>query len=340
MANEFKITIIVPVFNVQDYIVECLDSITKQTYTDSIECILVDDCGKDNSLSIIDNYIKSYKGAVIFKILHHNQNKGLSAARNTGIKHARGEYLFFLDSDDKLYLNGLQAILDVANKYKDAELIQGSTFPQFLLSQDKQPEYSDNVEWIRVGLCTSSTIPVPAWNKLLKTEFVIKNKLFFKEGFLQEDNIWAYQLQKYVKKIAFCFEPSYWYRYNPAGIMHGISNEKEARSFARVFNYVFDEICKNDIIEVYEIRFLEIVAEDVVRRVGRDGINWLVINNNKTFCKLLKIYWLPRKSIRNRKLQKVYYKILRTVFKFRDQLLRKQLCNKTKLMENFISIDY
>ena len=340
MEEKYKVTIIVPVYNVQDYVVECLDSIVLQTYNKSIECILVDDCGKDESVQIIDGYLKKYNGPIKFVFLHHENNKGLSAARNTGIKHANGEYVIFLDSDDKLYSNSIQSLINVANKYPEAELIQGSTYPQFLLSKNIQPESSDDIEWIRSGFCTSATIPVPAWNKLVKAQIIRDNNLYFKEGFLQEDNIWAYQLQKHIKKIAFCFDTTYWYRYNPAGIMHGASNEKEAKSFARVFNYVFDEIKQSDKIESYEIRFLEIIAEDVLRRMGADGIQLLVIKNNEIFLKLLKLSWIKFIRFKSGFMQKAYSKSLRIIFQKRDNMLRKQLCNKEILLSNFTPIDY
>ena len=340
MEDRYKVTIIVPVYNVQDYVVDCLDSIVQQTYTESIECILIDDSGNDNSVQIINEYLSKYNGPINFVFLHHEKNKGLSAARNTGIKHANGEYVIFLDSDDKLYSNSIQSLLDVANKFPEAELIQGSTYPQFLLSKNIQPEYSNDVEWIRSGFCTSATIPVPAWNKLVKAQIIRDNNIYFKEGFLQEDNIWAYQLQKHITKIAFCFDTTYWYRYNPAGIMHGASNEKEAKSFARVFNYVFDEIKQSDRIESYEIRFLEIIAEDVLRRMGADGIQLLVINKNKVFLKLLKISWIKFICFKSRFMQKAYSKSLRIIFQKRDIKLRKQLCKKEILLSNFTPIDY
>lgn len=340
MKDKYKVTIVVPVYNVQDYVIECLDSIVSQTYTEDIECILVDDCGKDNSVQIIDEFLKTYKGPINFEFLHHDKNKGLSAARNTGTRHAKGEYVIYLDSDDKLYPNSIQSLLDVANRYPNADLIQGSTYPQFLLSKKIQPDFSDDVEWIRSGFCTSDTIPVPAWNKLVKTQIIKDHNIYFKEGFLQEDNIWAYQLQKHITKIAFCFDTTYWYRYNPAGIMHGISNEKEAQSFARVFNYVYDEIKQEDKIEPYEIQYLEILAKDVLRRMGADGIKMLVINKNKVFLKLLKLSWIRLIHFDNRFLQKVYSKALKILFKRRDIELRKKLCNKEILLSEFTPIDY
>jgi glycosyltransferase involved in cell wall biosynthesis len=72
----------------------------RQTYEGDIECIVVDDCGTDGSMGIVNKLILEYNGPIMFKILHHTHNRGLSAARNTGISNASGDYLLFLDSDD------------------------------------------------------------------------------------------------------------------------------------------------------------------------------------------------------------------------------------------------
>lgn len=90
-----KISIIVPVYNVEQYIKECFDSIAAQTYNGEIECIFVDDCGQDKSVDILEKMIVGYQGGISFSIIHHEHNKGLSGARNTGIRHATGDYLYF-----------------------------------------------------------------------------------------------------------------------------------------------------------------------------------------------------------------------------------------------------
>ena len=102
------VSIIIPVYNVATFIVRCLQSVVIQKGVADMELLLVDDCGTDNSIELADNFLKDCKG-VNYKVLHHNQNRGLSAARNTGLKAAKGEYVYFLDSDD--------ALSDMAKKY-------------------------------------------------------------------------------------------------------------------------------------------------------------------------------------------------------------------------------
>ena len=83
IKERMKISIIVPVYNVEQYIKECFDSIAAQTYKGDIECIFVDDCGQDKSVEILEKMIADYQGGISFSIIHHEHNKGLSGARNT-----------------------------------------------------------------------------------------------------------------------------------------------------------------------------------------------------------------------------------------------------------------
>ncbi len=105
-----KISIIVPVYNVAPYIAACLQSVMHQTCQDALECILVDDCGTDNSMEVVGETLKAYKGPIDFKVVHHTQNRGLSAARNTGMAEATGDYVYFLDSDDEIAPDCIQRL--------------------------------------------------------------------------------------------------------------------------------------------------------------------------------------------------------------------------------------
>lgn len=97
MIKQPKISIIIPVYNVAEYITECLQSVIRQTYQGEIECIIVEDCGTDNSIAVAERLIAEYRGSIEFRILHHERNRGLSAARNTGTDAATGDYIYYLD---------------------------------------------------------------------------------------------------------------------------------------------------------------------------------------------------------------------------------------------------
>lgn len=117
------ISIIVPVYGVEPYIRQCLLSVISQTVTDCVECILVNDCTLDNSMSIINDVLSTYQGNIKFRVINREFNGGLSAARNSGIKEAVGEYLYFLDSDDTIEPTCLQQLLHTVMKFPKSEII-------------------------------------------------------------------------------------------------------------------------------------------------------------------------------------------------------------------------
>lgn len=331
-----KISIVVPIYNVEQYMEECLNSVIGQTCASKIECILVDDCGQDNSVSIAEQFIKLYTGPIPFRILHHEHNKGLSAARNTAVREANGEYVYFLDSDDHLFPDSVSNLLLVADKYPDAEIIQGCTTPGFILSRDELPEYSNDVSWIRQGICSITRIPDPAWNKLVKKEFITKNNLYFVEGYLQEDTIWSYQIQKHITAIAFCFEITYWYRYNPEGIMNSSGTMRNAQSYARVFNYVYKDLMNGEKIEPYEIKYLIWNAKRVFGYVGKsEGQKLLLTQNNLVFNRALK--WSTGLSrVRITWLRHMMMCVIRRIVL---NPTIQQLCKKENLSKNYTEVE-
>jgi len=339
-----KVSIIIPVYNVEQYIEDCINSVITQSEQDSIECILVDDCGIDNSMSIAEAAIEKYRrggGKISFVIHHHKRNRGLSSARNTGINAARGEYILFVDSDDKLYRDSVCNLLRIAEQYPMADIIQGSTLPCFTISKEDFPVFSNNIEWIRTSFCTFSISDAP-WNKLVKKDFIIKNRLFFVDGFIQEDTLWSYQISKCIHSIAFSFEPTYWYRYNPNGIMHGMGNEKEAKSFARVFNYVYNDLVNCETIEPYEIKYLIGVAKKTYHYVGRKkGRDLLVTKHNDLFNMTVRL---------SSNLSRFYssVSVINQIRKFALWMIRYffinpgilKLCKREYLLKNFTMVDF
>ena len=112
-----KISIIIPIYNVAPYVERCLYSALNQSYED-IELVLVDDCGTDNSMNIVSEVVEKYVGNKKISLFKHEHNLGLSAARNTGIKNATGDYLLFLDSDDEIPLNAVELLLEATNEIR------------------------------------------------------------------------------------------------------------------------------------------------------------------------------------------------------------------------------
>lgn len=234
MNSKPHISIIIPVYNVEPYIHECLQSVANQTITDELECIIVDDCGTDNSMEIVNRCVNNYNGKIRFRILNHDKNYGLSYARNTGIKAAEGRYVFFLDSDDYITPKCIETLYLVAIKY-DTDLVQGKyiTASQHLNKAMSiyHPAYTADRKYIKRTFLDYDRNPVMAQNRLIRRQLIIDNSLWFKEGIIHEDNYWTFFLAKHVKRMAFCPDKLYFYRETPGSITKSKNIDKEALAF-------------------------------------------------------------------------------------------------------------
>ena len=233
-----KVSIIIPVYNVASYIKRCLQSVVDQTYKD-IECILVDDCGSDNSIKLVQDFINDYKGNIPFTILHHDKNMGLSAARNTGLRHSKGEYVYFLDSDDSITPDCIESLMNMAAKHPDADFVQGN----FLDEKGhinkygwriQLPEYCNNHEELEEF--TLSKVVTSACNKVIRKVFLDKHALYFPEGILHEDMYWSFFLAKYTKAVAYVNKGTYIYYINDNSIVTSISKPSRIKRYSSPFS--------------------------------------------------------------------------------------------------------
>ncbi len=246
--DKIDVSIIIPVYNVERYIAECLDSVMAQQTACHIECFVVDDCGTDNSMSIARELIGNYRGQIDFNIITREKNGGLSAARNSGISAARGKYIYFLDSDDVITPDCIDSLMDRAKRHPSAQIIVGNfqTFPQrdvyrhLSLEGKKFPDYSDDVRWIRSIFL--SKFPVTSWNKLIKRNFILQNNLYFKEGILHEDNHWQAQAYHMIESIAVVNRVTYLYRMREGSITAGPdSNRKRLNNMRIILDEMFSK---------------------------------------------------------------------------------------------------
>ena len=233
-----NVSLIIPVYNVESYILLCLHSVASQTFQDGVECILVDDCGSDNSVELARKFCDEYKGNIQFKIVKREKNGGLSAARNTGIENATGQYLYFLDSDDEITPNCLSIMYSKIEKYGDVDLVQGSFYETEqeyrTLSNYNLPEHTSDRKVIKNFLLTYAGDVVGAQSRLIRRDFLIKHNLFFKDGIIHEDNYWTFFLAKYVTSMCFCPERTYYHRYNPTSITGNVNIEKETIAYKTI----------------------------------------------------------------------------------------------------------
>lgn len=260
-----SISVIIPVYNVASYIEECIRSVMSQTYDGDLECLIVDDCGQDESIDIARKVVEEYNGPFSFRFIHHDKNKGLSVSRNTGIENSKGEYIYFLDADDILKDNCLELLLEVLKQYPDCEMVQGglellvedgvttSTHVienlRISLSTEKEiPQYSNKKEWIKRAFAQRGGLrgfSMTAQNRLINRTFVIKNKLYFKEKVIHEDELWNYMLATHITRLGFCKHNTYLYRIRHNSITtQQRSNDEKIKDLFPVWDGILIDLLK------------------------------------------------------------------------------------------------
>ncbi len=221
-----KVSIIIPVYNVEKYIGECLDSVINQTYK-NLEIICVDDCGTDNSVKIVEEYSQKDKR---IKIVHHNRNKGLAITRNTGVQNSNGEYIFFLDSDDYLNLDIIELLVE-RQKKTNADVVV-SSFRNF--AREKIPNINSILKnrnffkFIPRERCqidfdnfqnNLNSIFYVVWGKLFKKDFLIKNNIWhINQNICAEDNGFCLKVLSNFPLVSFLKNVGVNYRINPSSI--------------------------------------------------------------------------------------------------------------------------
>ncbi|MBQ9355668.1 MAG: glycosyltransferase family 2 protein [Prevotella sp.] len=218
------ISIIIPVYNVEPYVRRCLESVMSQGDAGaSLECIIVDDCGQDGSMSIVRQIIEDYEGPIRFTIATHEHNRGLSAARNTGLAKASGDYVMFIDSDDYLTDGSMQYFIDMLGQHPGADMVMGNVRNckdgSLLISGIEEPRLLDDPNVFFPDML-HHRIYLYAWNKLIRREVLTENGILFEEGILYEDQLWSYQLFKCLSSVLLLPKVTYVYENNASSIVN------------------------------------------------------------------------------------------------------------------------
>ncbi len=240
MSHTPLLTVIVPVYNVESYLPQCLESICNYDNRAELEIVLVDDGSTDSSPEICKSYESTYENIKYIR----QTNKGLPGARNTGIRKSTGKYLLFLDSDDYLKEGILNRIIDDIENY-DVDIFFGRAYncidERQELSQVDYERYSSlTPAEAFIGLDSRPHFWFAAWLVLIRREFLIDKDLFFKEGILHEDELWVPSVFIEAGSIRFLNYGFYCYRTNRPGSI--VSRPNIKREFDKIV--VADELTK------------------------------------------------------------------------------------------------
>lgn len=224
-----KISIIIPIYNVSDYIEDCLKSVYRQTYP-YIEVILVNDASPDNSMTLAIPWItKLQERKYTVQVINHPVNKGLSAARNTGIRTATTNWIYFLDSDDELTPECINLMVEKIKLYPLVDFVIGNIKvigKNIIFPLTCHPYVNNNKDILNDY--TTSKWYVMACNRLYKRSYLLQNNLFFKEGIYHEDDLYSFRLATTAQAMATVYENTYIYKLRFNG---SITSQRKLKNF-------------------------------------------------------------------------------------------------------------
>ncbi len=287
------VSVIIPVYKVEKYLSQCVDSIINQ-HLDDIEVILVDDGSPDNSPEICDDYAEKYDYIRVI----HKENGGLSSARNTGIKSANGKFLMFMDSDD--WWNPKVDVCNMFNYVKQHDDTQMFLFTSFdylegkgYYQRNEHRNFSDidvgSVENYYRSLLNNGNMEVSACTKILDKQFVYSNKLFFSDGLLGEDNEWTIRVLRKLKKVDIINQPLYICRADRSdSITHTIS-KKNIEDLLKIVSNSLEYYSENSDNE--SIREMELCFASYLWFSALGLSNSL---DKKALCEVKSLFWKTR----------------------------------------------
>jgi glycosyltransferase involved in cell wall biosynthesis len=294
------VSIIVPVYNVEQYLDKCVKSIFDQSYS-NFELILVNDCSPDNSQRLIDGYMSSDSRV---RCIKHKENQGLAATRNTGLKAARGEYIYFLDSDDFICSTTIESLV-ASLESTDGDFAIGRVVHWY-------PDESDRLEEGYLESCQKADVfatsleknrefieHVVAWHKLIRRTFLIKHNILFQEHLTKhEDNPFTALLYLNSTNFSYVREPTLFYRQrrnpdNPSIMESGNPKEnamykwlclKEILGYVRIFNKKGDYSKRVDAILAQAASITEDLLRWIFLQLGYEDSR-LIVKDVQSFCR-------------------------------------------------------
>ena len=256
-----KVSVIIPVYNVENYIDRCLKSVTNQTISD-LEIIVVNDGSTDKSKEIINNYLEKFKNIKYYE----KENGGLSDARNFGMQYATGEYIAFLDSDDYIELKMYEEMYNIAKK-ENSDMVECDYIWEYPKKKrnDIGIIYNGKKEAIEKAR-------VVAWNKLIKREIIESKNIKFPFGLRYEDVEFFYKLVPYLNKISFCKKILLHYTQRENSIAN--TQNTRTKDIFKVLENVINYYKENEFYEEY------------IEQIEYVYVKFLLCSSLKRMCKI------------------------------------------------------
>lgn len=245
------VSVIINVYNCKEYLPYSLESVRQQTYK-NLEVILVDDASTDGSGEFCDEFCKQDER---FRVIHHEKNTGVSGPRNTGLREAKGDYIYFMDSDDYIHVEAIEALVD-AIKETGLELAAFDLQRTDSLNNDIHcPREKKPIEIVpaekmvfEMLSCKVSLIWNVVWNKLYRHSLI--EGIFLNDYYSIQDQDFNLRVYQRIEKAAFIPEPLYWYYSNPSSLQRTNSLMPKKMYFNTMYRFrMLDYLSKKDKIE-------------------------------------------------------------------------------------------
>jgi glycosyltransferase involved in cell wall biosynthesis len=230
-----KLSLIIAIYNIEDYVEDCIKSIIQQDLTDC-EVLLIDDGATDNCATICKKYINSN-----IKYLY-KENGGLGSARNFGLKHAQGEYIWFIDGDDEIDKHAIETLLNALKTF-NSEIVMFYTLHKRLKEQNLRLEsdmlYLENYEILDFIKAVNS-FPVAVWSFIFNKEFLLRHNLLFDDNMHHEDNHFMYRVLNKAQRISSLNKALYIYKAREGSIMKRDVSKKKIDSLYKIIELLAD----------------------------------------------------------------------------------------------------
>lgn len=277
-------SIIVPIYNVEEYIDRCVESILSQSY-ENIEIILVDDGSPDNCPSICDSYaLKDERVKVI-----HKENGGLSDARNVGLKAAKGKYILFVDSDDYIETDTCELFSKYVDLNCDILVGDANIFGDSsgVISHPQKPnETHKGIDFLKNGFLAND-MPMAAWLNVYKREFLENNNFEFKYGILHEDEQFTPRILLKADSVLYTSIAFYNYRIRSNSITTNGDKRKNASDLYNtclelefIFSKLQDKQIKKVALDELVIKYLNIFNLAALERYGKEYLHKDFVRRN------------------------------------------------------------
>lgn len=243
--NQPLISILIPVYNVEKYIEKCLSSLFENKHAKDCEFVITNDYSKDNSMEIVNNVLNKYPQIKNVKIINHDKNRGLAAARNTGLQNSTGKYILNVDSDDYVENNYIDEFYNLVYE-EDYDIIGCSFISEY---QDKSINEPQKLELQYINLINeliTCKIKNALWCKMFKRDIIINNNIQWIEGIdMYEDLVFDIQYFPFIKKVYNIDKYLYHYTIRSNSISHKIINEKKLQNTIFAFDFVEKSLIKS-----------------------------------------------------------------------------------------------